>query len=652
MRLEIFEKDALTEIKPPGAGYRIPYFTLDGKVRPELYRYRFLEDTRTGFAKASLGKSRRYSQPADTPPAVYWPPFIQWTEILHDNKVPLLITEGEKKSAVATKLGLPCLGLGGVWSFRSKKLGVSLLPDLEEIDWNGRTIFITYDSDAVYNSDVCRAEIALADILVDRGAQAKLIRLPELVEGEKCGLDDYLVHEGVDRFMALVEATELYAYGKELHRMNSEVLYIEDPGIVYVRASSQSVRPGDFTAHRYAHWKYTRQNVDSKGSVKIEQRKTAADWLQWEARASVKKFVFAPAEEEITPNRELNLWRGWPYMPVRRSVTLWTQLLNFIFRTDEAARKYVEQWAAYPIQYPGTKLRNAVAVWGVRKGTGKSLLGYTLGDLYGSAFAEIDESFLDGTKQFNAWAREKHFVMGDEISGEDSRRVATRLRAMITREKIEINLKNIPQYVIDDCINYYFTSNSPDCFYLDEDDRRILVHEVRGAPLSDDFYKTFNDWRRTDEGREALMYHLRYEVDTSDFNPMSRPPETLGKLEMFAATRTELESWLINARDFPDLICDKLGKSDLVTLNELSILYEAEGYKRPSPNLIARKLKELGVDPVYATDLPIGRAQIFANGKLQRFYALRQPEKWQKKTQEQLRLEYERARGITKRVKF
>lgn len=649
MRLEPKARDELSTIAPPGAGYVIPYFHRDGRVDPVVYRYRYLEDTRKkGFGALGSAKARRYTQPSGTPPGVYWAPFTDWETIAADPTVPLVVTEGEKKAAIATKMGLPTVGLGGVWSFKSKSIGVRLLEDLRTVDWSQRTVFIAYDSDAVVNSDVCRAESALADELTRQGAIVKLIRIPELEEGKKCGLDDYLVSEGAERFMSLCDATEPYSQGKELHRMNTEVVYVQDPGIVVVRKTWQMSKPSDFVAHRFADRQYTRTVVDAKGNLKMEVRQTAPDWIKWPQRAVATKLVFAPGEDDITPARELNLWKGWPYQPKRGDVSLWTKLLDFLFDGQPESRRWLEQWAAYPIQHPGTKLRNGVAMWGLRKGTGKSLVGYTLGDLYGDAFYEITDEHIDGTSSHNEWANCRAFVMGDEISGDDSRRVANRIKNMITREKIEINPKHVRQYTIVDCINYYFTSNLPDCFYIEEDDRRLFIHEVVGEPLPRQFYRDFDAWRRSDAGRQALMWHLMYGVDTSEFDPMAEPPVTSAKRDMFADTRTELESWLLTVRDFPDLICAKFGDSDLISIQELSVLHEAMQPGRPaSSQLLGRKLKELGVNALRPKDAPDAR-QIFAGGKLVRLYALRNHDKWEKATVEVLRREYEKSRGLVK----
>lgn len=652
MRLEPYERGELATVLPPGAGYRIPYFHVEGAPRDDMYRYRYLEDTRRkGFGQLGSAKARRYTQPSGSPPNVYWAPFTDWNQIIAQASVPLVITEGEKKAAASTKLGVPCLGLGGVWSFRSKALGKRMLPELTAVTWKEREVFIAYDSDAVRNTQVSIAEQALAEELTRLGARVRIVRLPDKADGGKMGLDDFLMEHGADDLVTLCTETELFSQSSALHKLNSEVIYIQNPGVVMVRDEQHPVRPSDFTNHRYADRQHTRLASMANGSTKLEVRQTAADWLKWPSRSTARSIVFAPGEDEITEDGRFNVWRGWPYTPHRGSVKPWTELLDFLCAGSEVARTYVEKWFAYPLQNPGTKLRNAVVFWGFGKGTGKSLLGYTVGDLYGDAFYEIDDSHVEGSAAFTEWARHRHFVLGDEISGNSARKVANRIKAMITREKVEINIKNIPQYSIRDCINYYFTAQHPDCFYLEEGDRRLFIHEVKARePLPQEFYRTYDQWRHSEAGRRALMYHLLHEVDTSDFDPMAAPPVTDDKLAMINSTGSELEQWLRDLREVPDLVCSKFRNSDLVTVNELLALFEAEGNQRPSSVLLGRKLKIAGIPLLEPRDLKT--PQLLVSGKLTRVYALRNEKKWLKADTDTIREELTRTRGVAKKTKF
>ena len=638
-------------IEPSARGYRIPYFNPEG-TKTGFFRYRFLEDVRSGFEKLSGAKPRRYSQPKGTQPEVYLPPYMDWSAYLAGNGT-LIITEGEKKAARTTKAGFPTVGLGGVWSFQNANRNESLLPILDGANWAARSVFIIYDSDAADKIQIQVAEHRLARRLLTAGAEVRVVRLPNNEDGTKVGLDDYVQMYGIDSLQELCGEVEPFSDSMALHSMNTEVAYVKDPGLVYVLATGQLVSPNDFKGHRFSDRRYTRAIVSTTGT-RMEERSTAADWLNWPHRTAVEKLEFEPGQESITRHGAFNLWRGWKYSPKKGDIAPWHTLMNHLFFGQPKNRQWVEQWCAYPFQFPGTKQRSAVALWGRETGTGKSLIGYTLGDLYGEGFAEIGDKQLESS-DFNSWARNVQFVMADDITGSNSRQLANALKTMITREKVEINLKHIQAYFTRDCINYYFTSNSPDAFLLDEKDRRFFIHEVIGLPLEDGFYEVFDKWRKSEAGRRALMHYLMHEVDCTGFSPTARPPMTDAKRDMISLTRTDLEGWLISIREDPEALCRKFGGSDLFTVNELMLAYDPHGIHKVTASTFARKLKEVGIaraDPIDRERSSGGSPQVRVapNDELVRLYAFRNVRKWTNSTASALVTHYEVCRKLERKV--
>lgn len=150
----------------------------------------------------------KYTQLKGTPPHAYFPTNISnWPKILADPSKSIIITEGELKAAKACKEGFLTISLGGVWSFGSKQRKIDFLPELERTVWSGRTVFICYDSDAATKPEVAKAEQALANHLIKRGAIAMRVKLTEL-GGVKTGLDDYLIACGVEKFQHLLGDAE------------------------------------------------------------------------------------------------------------------------------------------------------------------------------------------------------------------------------------------------------------------------------------------------------------------------------------------------------------------------------------------------------------------------------------------------------------
>ena len=152
----------------------------------------------------------KYENPRQRPNRLYVPAGAR--AALADPTAALLVTEGCKKALAATQHGFPCVSLPGVWNWvaprvkkNGKKVGkLALNDDLAAIAWKGRRVYIVFDSDAVKNPDVGRAERALAEVLSRHGADVRVIRLPSEPDGTKNGLDDFLVRHGAAALRRLV----------------------------------------------------------------------------------------------------------------------------------------------------------------------------------------------------------------------------------------------------------------------------------------------------------------------------------------------------------------------------------------------------------------------------------------------------------------
>ena len=197
----------------------LPYREPGGSLIPVNEFARIKPDTpRTGQPKdGKPGKPIKYESPKGSTVRLYFPPAT--CEALADVNDPLLFTEGEKKSAKADQEGFPCIGLGGVeaWSKTrkkgadGKKLGKrELISDFDAVALGGREIFIVFDSDLAEKPSVQWAEWNLSQVLTERGAIVKVVRLPNGppdANGEltKIGLDDYLVAHSADEFGELLK---------------------------------------------------------------------------------------------------------------------------------------------------------------------------------------------------------------------------------------------------------------------------------------------------------------------------------------------------------------------------------------------------------------------------------------------------------------
>lgn len=181
-----FDKMGSTKIINIG-GYWIPYPNLSGYYRLKL--------------KEIIGDIK-YLSPKGTGNHAYILHEVFTIAAPYKPDKPILFTEGEKKAAKATLEGFPCIGLSGVWCFKDSES--EFLPELDDLNFKQRKCYICFDSDIKDKINVRQAEIRLSIELMNRGAQVFAIRFPKEANGDKNGLDDFLLCYDAEAFKELM----------------------------------------------------------------------------------------------------------------------------------------------------------------------------------------------------------------------------------------------------------------------------------------------------------------------------------------------------------------------------------------------------------------------------------------------------------------
>lgn len=615
---------------------KLAYFGPDGKPLKDwpgsnpFYRIRYLE-TATDFAAMADKKPRRYAQEPNTAPVAYYPKNQEgWPALLKDTAEPLIITEGEFKAAKACKEGFPTIGLGGVYNWRAHKLGIQWLESLSLVNWVRRNVYICFDSDYKTNPAVCGALKSLADELQRRGALCHLVNLPQLPGLDKVGLDDFLMNAGptsVDMFADLLSMAEPLGLAAPLFELNERYTYIRDPGLIIAQHTKFKVSPGAFKEHLEATLNYQKGELRADGTLIYKTVSASAGWLKWPLRSEAARLAYSPGKERfINEPSEFNVWPGWGIEPKKGSAKPFLDLIDHLFTGgDSDAKKWFMSWCACPIQNPGLKMFSSAVLHGIRTGTGKSLIGYTLAKIYGKNFTEVNQ--MDIHERHNEWAEAKQFVMGDDVTGSNKRQDADFLKKMITQKELRLNPKYIPSYVVPDRINYYFTTNHADAFFLEDDDRRFFVHEVQVGPLSEDFYIKYDKWLHKENGAAAVFYYLQ-NLNIKGFNPAAAAFRTEARARMITNMQSDLGGWVRQLLSNTDYVL-QMGKikitKDLFTSKELLMFYDPTGATGTTANGLSRELARGG-----AMQILSGRPIKMPDGSQGRYYAIRNQEKWLK----------------------
>jgi hypothetical protein len=167
-------------------GILIPIYGPDGSPGDPVYRPdnpRELQGKAVKYESIPLGSLRLDVNPVNK-------------DHRHDPGVELWITEGAKKADALASRGAYAINLNGVWGFkgRTKLGGTALLADFDLIAWQGRSVYLVFDSDVTTKPQVKDALERLKEHLKRKNAVGKIVLLPGELNGhqQKVGVDDYL----------------------------------------------------------------------------------------------------------------------------------------------------------------------------------------------------------------------------------------------------------------------------------------------------------------------------------------------------------------------------------------------------------------------------------------------------------------------------
>lgn len=221
------------------SGIVFPYL-LPGSDRPREYRLRRDRPDLEQRPDGALKEAGKYLSAPGRSNLLYFVPgtLSKW---LQDTNLPVAITEGEKKTLALYRLAFHesavprflSVGLSGVWNWRGivgkaddedgrRRDVKGPIPDLDLIEWDGRVTYIVFDANANTNESVRAARRHLAKELARRGADVRLVDLPQIENIN--GVDDLLCLKGPHYVSALIESARPYAEDKPARKPQAAVL--------------------------------------------------------------------------------------------------------------------------------------------------------------------------------------------------------------------------------------------------------------------------------------------------------------------------------------------------------------------------------------------------------------------------------------------
>lgn len=538
----------------------IPYFDPErrlltfGANGSAFCRIRYLEQRQqpVGFKPK---KTQRYSQPKGSGIHAYFAPVIEWPRIVADPIEPVIITEGEKKAVASIALGIPTIGLGGVFNFADQ--AGDLIAELASVEWKGRDVYICFDSDAALNPNILAAEARLVDELQrKRGARCYLVRLPQ--DGDaKVGLDDYLQSHGASGLLSLLQtAPSLGALDAKVVALNKSVAWIERENLIYDIDTKLFIPKDSFiTGSRFSTLKHISPGSGPKATPK--EISVAQKWLTHPHAQRFSEILFRPGEGPTVRGEygqaALNMWTDWESEP--GDVTPFLQLTEFLFqnlRPDD--RELPLKLLAYKAQNPQEKVPLALVLIGPQ-GCGKTLWSECVREAFSPYGIDVTPSALAG--EFQGWLEKSLVAVINEAKGEDIQSASEQLKALISDLKRPMNEKYRPVRQINTYTFYIITSNRRAVGAFSADDRRMIVADCppkMTGPAAEALYETLGQRKGKwfhGGGPRHLLHYLRT-LDLKGWRPPSSAPMSAEKFMAYIESLTPVQRLAAEMRDASD----------------------------------------------------------------------------------------------------
>jgi len=242
-------------------------------------------------------------------------------------------------------------------------------------------------------------------------------------------------------------------------------------------------------------------------------------WLASPHRRQYEGIVFAP--EKKTPGF-YNLWRGFAVKPKPGDCSLFLRHIKWIIaKGDDTTFEYLVHWMASVVQFPERREGVSIVLRG-KQGTGKGVMCTQFGKLFGSHFFHARTS-KQLTGNFNAHLATSVLVFADEAFWAGDHAAEGALKALITEEQLPIEPKGKDIFYVRNHIHLLVASNHDWLVPAGLEERRFVILDVCEAQMQQTAYFKALTAQMDHGGREALLYHLLYEVDLAGVDLRDSP---------------------------------------------------------------------------------------------------------------------------------
>jgi hypothetical protein len=260
-------------------------------------------------------------------------------------------------------------------------------------------------------------------------------------------------------------------------------------------------------------------------------------------------------------------------------------------------QKILLDYLAHNVKYPGFKIPWAPVIQS-EEGAGKGVLKLVMGHCMGRSYTYFPNAkdLADSGAKFNAWMRNKLFILADEIKVDDRRDMIEVLKPMISEETIEIQGKGENQDIEDNFANWCFFSNWKDAIPVSKNSRRFAIFysviqsvaDLQARGMNEAYFTALYNWLKADGTAIVANFLFNYPIERG-LIPM-RAPDTSSTSEAVNLSRGSIEQAIAEAVEdgLPGF------RGGFVSTIAVASRIKAVGHRSVAPRTIETILGQMG----------------------------------------------------------
>lgn len=296
--------------------------------------------------------------------------------------------------------------------------------------------------------------------------------------------------------------------------------------------------------------------IDRVGKVSDEAWKAATRSTLWTV-PQVDHTRFVPSETfgkviyDDLQRSGINTYK--PFSPFRKEgdISPFLRHMSLLF-PDPNDRQILFAYLAHNAKYPGFKIPWAPFIQST-PGAGKGFLGHVMSYVMGGHYTYRPKAkdLAASGSTFNAWMRNKLFIICDEIKVDDTYELMETLKPMISEELIEVQAKGVDQELEDNFSNWMFFSNFRKGMPINPDERRVAPFftpfqhktDLLASQMHESYFTQLYDWQKREGNAIIAHWLLNYPIERGAI-PMTAP-HTSSTDEAIRIGRGPIERYII-----------------------------------------------------------------------------------------------------------